>query len=214
MLLKRNVVDTRCFNFFTNFILLLSFQEEFSEIFLRTSLLFQSTLQHVVGFWPAQLSLSILSRKVLQSAVARGTSNPQHGRHVTNQYMLLCEVPDILSGVCQTSNFSTYFHRSHKIAWSVRRDNRFGQTGVQGERRADVAKLIFAFHKFADAPETGNKSQSKFYPVLAHCKILRPFGSCTTMLTLQSSMYCWLCVGNSCLPYGSQNKQQFLPVQN
>jgi hypothetical protein len=29
--------------------------------------------------WPAQLSLSILSRKVLQSAVASGTSNPQFG---------------------------------------------------------------------------------------------------------------------------------------
>jgi hypothetical protein len=32
-----------------------------------------------VGFRPAQLSLSILSRKVLQSAVASGTSNPQLG---------------------------------------------------------------------------------------------------------------------------------------
>jgi hypothetical protein len=34
----------------------------------------------LVGFRPAQLSLSILSRKVLQSAVASGTSNPQLGR--------------------------------------------------------------------------------------------------------------------------------------
>jgi hypothetical protein len=33
----------------------------------------------LVGFWPAQLSLSILSRKVLQNAVASGTSNPQLG---------------------------------------------------------------------------------------------------------------------------------------
>jgi hypothetical protein len=33
----------------------------------------------LVGFRPAQLSLSILSRKVLQSAVASGTSNPQLG---------------------------------------------------------------------------------------------------------------------------------------
>jgi hypothetical protein len=32
-----------------------------------------------VGFRPAQLSLSILSRKVLLSAVASGTSNPQLG---------------------------------------------------------------------------------------------------------------------------------------
>jgi hypothetical protein len=31
----------------------------------------------LVGVWPAQLSLSILSRKVLQSAVASGTSHPQ-----------------------------------------------------------------------------------------------------------------------------------------
>jgi hypothetical protein len=33
----------------------------------------------LVGFRPAQLPLSILSRKVLQSAVASGTSNPQLG---------------------------------------------------------------------------------------------------------------------------------------
>jgi hypothetical protein len=33
----------------------------------------------LVGFRPAQLSLSILSRKVLQIAVASGTSNPQLG---------------------------------------------------------------------------------------------------------------------------------------
>jgi hypothetical protein len=38
-------------------------------------LLLQSALQPLVGFRPAQLSLSILSRKVLQSAVASGTSN-------------------------------------------------------------------------------------------------------------------------------------------
>jgi hypothetical protein len=42
-------------------------------------LLLQSALKPLVGFRPAQLSLSILSRKVLQSAVASGTSNPQHG---------------------------------------------------------------------------------------------------------------------------------------
>jgi hypothetical protein len=43
----------------------------------RTLLLLpQSALQPLVGFRPAQLSLSILSRKVLQSAVASGTSNP------------------------------------------------------------------------------------------------------------------------------------------
>jgi hypothetical protein len=42
-------------------------------------LLFESTLQPLVGFRPSQLSLSFLSRKVLQSAVASGTSNPQLG---------------------------------------------------------------------------------------------------------------------------------------
>jgi hypothetical protein len=42
-------------------------------------LLLQSALQPLVGFRPVQLSLSILSRKVLQSAVANGTSNPQLG---------------------------------------------------------------------------------------------------------------------------------------
>jgi hypothetical protein len=42
-------------------------------------LLLQSALQPSVGFRPAQLSLSILSRKVLQSAVASSTSDPQLG---------------------------------------------------------------------------------------------------------------------------------------
>jgi hypothetical protein len=40
---------------------------------------FFSRLYNPSGFRPAQLSLSILSRKVLQSAVASGTSNPQLG---------------------------------------------------------------------------------------------------------------------------------------
>jgi hypothetical protein len=42
-------------------------------------LLLQSALQPLVGFRPAQLPLNILSRKVLQSAVDSGTSNPQLG---------------------------------------------------------------------------------------------------------------------------------------
>jgi hypothetical protein len=42
-------------------------------------LLLQSALQPLGGFRPAQLSLSILSSKVLQSVVASGTSNPQLG---------------------------------------------------------------------------------------------------------------------------------------
>jgi hypothetical protein len=42
-------------------------------------IIIQSALQPLVGFRPAQLSLSILSRKVfLQSAVASGTSNPHN----------------------------------------------------------------------------------------------------------------------------------------
>jgi hypothetical protein len=48
-------------------------------LLLLLHLLHQSALQTLVGFWPAQLLLSILSRKVLQSAVASGTSNPQPG---------------------------------------------------------------------------------------------------------------------------------------
>jgi hypothetical protein len=40
-------------------------------------LLLHSALQPLVGFRPAQLSLSIFSRKVLLSAVSSGTSNPQ-----------------------------------------------------------------------------------------------------------------------------------------
>jgi hypothetical protein len=39
----------------------------------------QSALQPLFGFRPAQPSLSILSRKVLRSAVASGTANPQFG---------------------------------------------------------------------------------------------------------------------------------------
>jgi hypothetical protein len=42
-------------------------------------LLLQSALHPLVGFRPAQLSLSFLSRKVLLSDVASGTSNPQLG---------------------------------------------------------------------------------------------------------------------------------------
>jgi hypothetical protein len=41
--------------------------------------LLQSAIQPLVGFRPTQLPLSILSRKVLQSAVASGTSNSQLG---------------------------------------------------------------------------------------------------------------------------------------
>jgi uncharacterized membrane protein len=45
-------------------------------------LLLQSALQALVGFRPAQLPLSILSRKVLQSVVASGTSIPQLGGEI------------------------------------------------------------------------------------------------------------------------------------
>jgi hypothetical protein len=54
-----------------------SLHEQLSKIRSPTTiLLLQSALQPLVGFRSAQLSLSILSRKVLQSAVASGTSNP------------------------------------------------------------------------------------------------------------------------------------------
>jgi hypothetical protein len=48
-------------------------------IYIHIYLLIQSALQPLVGFRPAQLPLSILSRKVLQSVVTSGTSNPQLG---------------------------------------------------------------------------------------------------------------------------------------
>jgi len=41
------------------------------------------------GLWPAQLSLSNLSRKVLQSAVAGSTSNPQLGGPMIKTFQLL-----------------------------------------------------------------------------------------------------------------------------
>jgi hypothetical protein len=41
--------------------------------------MYVSALQPLGGFRPAHLLLSILSRKVLQSAVGSGTSNPQLG---------------------------------------------------------------------------------------------------------------------------------------
>jgi hypothetical protein len=49
----------------------------FEEV--QTTISFSSSIgtTTLVGFRPAQLSLSILRRKVLQSAVASGTSNPQ-----------------------------------------------------------------------------------------------------------------------------------------
>jgi hypothetical protein len=51
----------------------------YNEHLIDKRILLQSALQPLVGFRPAQLSLSTLSRKVLQSAVASGTSNPQLG---------------------------------------------------------------------------------------------------------------------------------------
>jgi hypothetical protein len=47
-----------------------------AELYIIILLLLQSALRPLVGFRPAQPLLSILSRKVLQSAVASGTSNP------------------------------------------------------------------------------------------------------------------------------------------
>jgi hypothetical protein len=50
-----------------------------SRPLLLLLILLQSALQPLGGFGHAQLSLSILSRKVLQSVVASGTSNPKLG---------------------------------------------------------------------------------------------------------------------------------------
>jgi hypothetical protein len=50
-----------------------------SEISFSSSCSSSIGTRTLVGFRPAQLSLNILSRKVLQSAVASGTSNPQLG---------------------------------------------------------------------------------------------------------------------------------------
>jgi hypothetical protein len=49
------------------------------NLFLLLLLLLQSALQPLGGFRPAHLSLNILSRNVLQSAVGSGTLNPQLG---------------------------------------------------------------------------------------------------------------------------------------
>jgi hypothetical protein len=65
IILQCNVDVNEISLFLTNILLLL--------------LLLQSALQPLVGFRPAQLSLITLSRKVLQSAVASGTSKPQLG---------------------------------------------------------------------------------------------------------------------------------------
>ena len=51
-------------------------------------LLLQSALQLSVGFWPAQRSLSLLSRKFSHSAVASNTSNPQLGGPVIRTFQL------------------------------------------------------------------------------------------------------------------------------
>jgi hypothetical protein len=57
---------------------------EISFSFSKGDLLLQSALQPLVGLRPAQLSLSILSRKVLQSAVASGRWN--YGREMAENF--------------------------------------------------------------------------------------------------------------------------------
>jgi hypothetical protein len=63
-------------SFFESVVLLNSINQDLKQ---PTHLLLQSALQPLVGYRPAELPLSILSRKVLQSAVASGTSNSQVG---------------------------------------------------------------------------------------------------------------------------------------
>jgi hypothetical protein len=74
-------------------------------------LLLQSALQPLVGFQPAQLSLSILSRKVLQSAVASGTSNPQLGGEI---YIYKFIGSSWLRKETDGGHFWTLFDQSHQ----------------------------------------------------------------------------------------------------
>ena len=55
---------------------------------LGTSFFFFNQHCNPSGLWPAQLSLNILSRNVLQSAIASGTSNPQLGGPVIRTFQL------------------------------------------------------------------------------------------------------------------------------
>ena len=55
---------------------------------------FFNRLCNPCGIWPAVLSLSILSRRFLQSAVASGTSNPQPGGPVTS--ITPCNISQLL----------------------------------------------------------------------------------------------------------------------
>lgn len=159
MQLTQNII------FFTNFILLLSFQEEFSEILLRTNIC-------------CYVMCLIFCQVFAKLQISRCTS-------IEVTKMLKCEMK--------------------RTVWT---------DGHAGGKTGSCGEVNIRFSQICKRKKTGNISQSKFCPVPTHCKILRPFGSCNTRLNLQSSMSCWLCVCNSCLPYGSQNKQQFLPVQN
>jgi hypothetical protein len=69
-------------------------------------LLLQSALQPLVGFWPAQLPLTILSRKVLQSAVASGTSNPnlEENQRFRTFQLSPQEAPSVWSDASESSS--------------------------------------------------------------------------------------------------------------
>jgi hypothetical protein len=69
-------------------------------------LLLQSALQPLVGFRPAQLALSIRSRKVLLSAVSSGTSNLQLGGEQGFRAFQLSpqEAPSVWSDVSEASS--------------------------------------------------------------------------------------------------------------
>jgi hypothetical protein len=68
---KRNLNQALRFHFRTNYFLIHYYYYYYYYYSIGTTTL--------VGFRPAKLSLSILSRKVLQSAVASGTSTPKLG---------------------------------------------------------------------------------------------------------------------------------------
>jgi hypothetical protein len=76
------------------------------RLLFMSILLLQSALQTLVGFRPAQLSLSILSRKVLQSAVAsaRPTPNLEENQGFRAFHLSPQEAPNVWSDASEPSS--------------------------------------------------------------------------------------------------------------
>jgi len=101
------------------------------------------------GLWPAQLSLSIHSRKVLQNAVASGTSNPQLGGPVIRTFQL----PP--PGFSHVWNDASEQRNVELIIIGIHPLGRFGQrpelsqsTGIALVRRILGKFLGVVFHSF------------------------------------------------------------------